>query len=167
VKSKLALLLIVVAGTASLAVSAPGQDLRPPQPPPAPATLPPGAAAYTLTAPEPLLAPAGNYSLDTVYRISRDQTHEEASLAQKATSLAKQLGTVKSDDDRDKLKTELSTVLEKQFDLRQKRHQKEIDSLETQVKKLKNLVDKRQENRREIIAKRLEQIQREADGLGW
>jgi hypothetical protein len=88
-------------------------------------------------------------------------------LANEATEVARQLGSAKSDADRDKLKTQLSTILEKQFELRQQRHKKEIESLEAQVKKLHDLVDKRQENRREIVAKRLDQVLQEAQGLGW
>jgi hypothetical protein len=92
---------------------------------------------------------------------------EEANLAHEAEQLARQLGEAKSDTDRDKLKTKLGEVLEKQFDQRQKRHEREIESLEAQVKKLRDLVAKRQENRREIIGRRVEQILRESQGLGW
>jgi hypothetical protein len=95
------------------------------------------------------------------------QSQEEGTLSNQASKLARQLGSAKADGDREKLKTELGTILEKQFELRQQRHKKEIDSLEAQVKKLKDLVDKRQENRREIVAKRLDQILQEAQGLGW
>ncbi len=81
--------------------------------------------------------------------------------------LAQQLAAAKSDSDREKLKGQLAEVLEKQFDQRQKRHEEEIKQLEAQIKKLKDLVDKRQENRREIIASRLDQIVKESQGLGW
>ena len=94
------------------------------------------------------------------------RTHEELNLAQRADQLAKTLGEAKSDPDRAKIKTELSEVLEKQFDLRQKRHLDEIKSLEAKVKKLKELVDKRQENRREIVSKRLDQITERCRGIG-
>jgi hypothetical protein len=95
------------------------------------------------------------------------QSQEEATLSNQGSDLARQLGSAKSDSDRDKLKTQVSGILDKQFELRQQRHKKEIESLESQVKKLRDLVDKRQENRREIIAKRLDQILQEAQGLGW
>ena len=95
------------------------------------------------------------------------RTPEEARLAHESEGLAKKLGEVKSDPDRAKIKEELSQVLAKQFDLRQKRHLDEIKALEDKVKKLKELVDKRQENRREIVSKRLEQILSDAEGLGW
>lgn len=55
---------------------------------------------------------------------------------------------------------DLSQILEKQFNLRQNCHIDEIKSLEAKVKKLKQLVDKRQENRREVVSKRLDQILR-------
>jgi len=109
----------------------------------------------------------GNHGLTSYYTISAPLSHEETQLGNQANDIAHQLGNAKSSDDREKLKTQLGTILEKQFELRQQRHKKEIESLETQVKKLRDLVDKRQENRREIIAKRLDQILQESQGLGW
>jgi hypothetical protein len=91
----------------------------------------------------------------------------ENTLAHRADELARKLGGAKSETDRSQIKTELTDVLEKQFDLRQKRHHDEIAALESKVKKLKDLVERRQENRREIIAKRVDQILRDAEGLGW
>ena len=98
-------------------------------------------------------------------RPSGDTTSE--GLTSQAEQLAQQLAAAKSDSDRDKIKGQLSETLEKQFDERQKRHEQEIKALEAQVKQLKDLVDKRQENRREIIGARLNQIVKEAQGLGW
>jgi hypothetical protein len=98
---------------------------------------------------------------------TRDTSPEEAKLARVADQLAHQLGEARSDSDRDKLRARLGEVLEKQFDERQRRHENEIKALEAQVKKLRDLVEKRQENRREIIGRRLDQILRESQGLGW
>ena len=92
---------------------------------------------------------------------------EENGLSNQAEQLAQQLAAAKSDSDREKIKGQLAETLEKQFDQRQKRHEEEIKSLEAQIKKLKDLVDKRQENRREIIGARLNQILKESQGLGW
>jgi hypothetical protein len=94
-------------------------------------------------------------------------TQEDAGLEDEAGQLIKQLGEAKSDGDRDKVRTKLGEILEKQFDRRQKRHEKEIEELEAQVRKLRDLVQKRQDNRREIIARRLDQILKESQGLGW
>ncbi len=88
-------------------------------------------------------------------------------LARRTEELARKLGEVKSESEKSEIKTELAAALEKQFDLRQKRHHDEIAELEAKVKQLKDLVEKRQENRREIVAKRLDQILRDAEGLGW
>jgi hypothetical protein len=92
---------------------------------------------------------------------------EEQSLLREANDLVRKLGEAKTDNDKEKVKGKLGDVLEKQFDLRQKRHNQQIEALEAQVKKLKELVEKRKENRKEIVSKRLDQLQREAQGLGW
>jgi hypothetical protein len=78
-----------------------------------------------------------------------------------------ELMNAKSDSEVEKIKVRLDEALEKAFALRQKRHAQEIEELEAKVKKLKELVAKRQENRREIIANRRDQILRDAQGLGW
>jgi hypothetical protein len=99
-----------------------------------------------------------------------DSSHgagEEANLSRQAEQLARRLADAKSDSDRDKIKGDLRDVLEKQFELRQRRHEQEIEALEAQVKKLKDLVRRRSDNRREIVAKRLDQILSDAEGLGW
>jgi hypothetical protein len=98
---------------------------------------------------------------------SRQTRNGEATLARAADELSRKLGGAKSETDRSQIKTQLTEVLEKQFELRQKRHQDEIAGLEAKVKKLKDLVEKRQENRREIVSKRVDQIVRDAEGLGW
>jgi hypothetical protein len=94
-------------------------------------------------------------------------TSEEARLSMEADQLARQIGQAKTDDDKEKLKAKFTVVLDKQFDQRQRRHESEIQSLEAQVKKLKELVRLRNDKRREIVAQRLEQVLRDAQGLGW
>ena len=84
-----------------------------------------------------------------------------------AIRLTRQLTDAKTDADKDKLKEKLKDLLVKQFDERQKRHEKELEALEAQVKKLKEMVNKRQDNKREIIDERIKQLQRDAQGLGW
>ena len=172
--SKLALIVMVLVSSTAFVPSTPAQ-----QPPLDRDT------ALTLTAPpqpdqpSPALPgpPVTNRLPGAFYQFEPDRVSPfvprwntapgEANLAQEADQLARQLGVAKSDGERDKLKDKLGEVLAKQFDQRQKRHEREIASLEAQVKKLKDLVEKRQENRREIIARRLEQILRESQGLGW
>ena len=81
--------------------------------------------------------------------------------------LARQLAKAKGDGERETVKAKLNDLLEKQFEERQKKHQAESEALEAQVKKLKELIQTRNENKKEIISRRLEQIVREAQGLGW
>jgi|SRR5579884_274454 len=92
--------------------------------------------------------------------------HEEMRLAHESEELVKQLGKAEGDN-KEKIRTKLTETLGKQFDARQKRHDAEIAALEAKIKKLKEMVQKRQDNRREIISRRLEQLVREAEGLGW
>jgi hypothetical protein len=61
----------------------------------------------------------------------------------------------------------LTKVLERQFDLRQKAAESEVAQLEAQVQRLRDLIQKRQQARQEIVQKRLDQLLREAEGLGW
>jgi hypothetical protein len=98
---------------------------------------------------------------------SNPVSNEEMELSRQTEELARKLGEATPETDKGKIKSQLKEVLEKQFDLRQKRHLDEIKSLEAKVKKLKDLVEKRQENRGEIVAKRIDQILSDAEGLGW
>lgn len=93
-----------------------------------------------------------------------DPGHQAGGEAEK---LARELSQAKSDTERESLKAKLSQALEKQFDQRQKKHEADIEALETQIKKLKELVKNRNENRKDIVSRRLEQVVRDAQGLGW
>jgi hypothetical protein len=81
--------------------------------------------------------------------------------------LARQLAKAKTDGEKETARAKLNDLLEKQFDERQKKHKAESEALEAQVKKLKDLISTRNENRKEIISRRLDQIVRDAQGLGW
>jgi hypothetical protein len=92
---------------------------------------------------------------------------ESTKLAHESEQCMHQLAEAKSDSEKEKLKSKLGEILDKQFDVRQKHHETEIAALEAQVKKLRDLVQKRNENRREIVSKRLDQMLRDSQGLGW
>ncbi len=125
--------------------------------------------------------------LDGLFRDERGTTHDpliappthdansperklaiaESDAKRRVGTLIQQLERAESDSRRDEIRSKLTESLGQQFDLRQKRHGLEIDALEARVKKLKQLVQKRQENRAEIISRRLDQIVRESQGLGF
>jgi hypothetical protein len=92
---------------------------------------------------------------------------ESSALVNEASVLLRKLAAADSDANRSAIKTQLKENLGKQFDARQKRHEQEIKTLEEKVKKLKELVLRRQESRDEIISRRLDQVLRDAEGLGW
>lgn len=84
-----------------------------------------------------------------------------------ARKIAKQIADAKGEGDREKARDALKTHLEKQFEARQKHHEEQVEALEAQVKKLKDMIGKRKENKREIIDERTKQLVRDAQGLGW
>ncbi|WP_165072758.1 hypothetical protein [Paludisphaera rhizosphaerae] len=57
--------------------------------------------------------------------------------------------------------------LGQEFDARQNRYDEELNQLEAKVQKLKDLARRRQEARDQIIDRRLDQLLRDAEGLGW
>ncbi len=99
--------------------------------------------------------------------LNRQQGAAEVQLTSRSHDLIRKLEATDSDSKRKEIKNELGEVLSKQFDLRQTRHNHEIELLEAQIKKLKELVQRRQENREEIIARRLDQLIRDSQGLGF
>jgi len=125
------------------------------------------SGSYSVSEPDPqYISPLRRFSqATTMFGHTNDwRVHnEEAAIA----PLVQQLKAAKSDSEVEKIKGQLDEALEKSFLMRQKRHTQEIEDLEAKVKTLKELVAKRQEKRREIVANRREQILRDAQGLGW
>jgi hypothetical protein len=70
-------------------------------------------------------------------------------------------------EERGKIKTKLIEALSKQFDAQQKRRDLELSRVEAQLKKLRELMKKRGEERKTIIDRRVDQLVRDAEGLGW
>jgi len=71
------------------------------------------------------------------------------------------------EDKRSKIKTKLADSLSRQFDAQQKRRDLELSRLEARLKKVRALMKKRSDERKVIVDKRLDQLVREAEGLGW
>ncbi|HEV3258517.1 MAG TPA: hypothetical protein VG013_16690 [Gemmataceae bacterium] len=92
---------------------------------------------------------------------------DEARLQQQAAALVEEYSRTEDEKDRAKIKSKLSDVLDKQFDAQQKRRDLEVERIEAQLKKLRALMKKRAEARQKIVDNRLDQLLREADGLGW
>jgi hypothetical protein len=92
---------------------------------------------------------------------------EESKAAGEASHWMKEYAGADNEAKRAKVKTKVQEALGKQFDAQQKRRDLELTRLEAQTKKLRELMKKRTDARTTIIEKRLDQLLREADGLGW
>jgi hypothetical protein len=155
-------------GVGCLAVGSGAQ--QPAAAPPAPAPLRPTVAVDAAAADVIRVAPAqaaGGYGGTTFVRPTQGFTMYGFGDDGKARDLAKKLADAKDSDDKDKLRGQLRDLLSKAFEDRQKAHEKQIEQLEAQVKKLKDMVGKRADAKKEIIDGRIVQLQKEAQGLGW
>lgn len=92
---------------------------------------------------------------------------EEAAAERDVANLIESYAHTEGDAERSKIKSKLGSALEKEFDLQQKRRDLELSRVEARLKKVRELMKKRGEARQSIIDKRLDQLLREADGLGW
>jgi hypothetical protein len=91
----------------------------------------------------------------------------EAAAAREVTKLLGEYKKTEEEAERTKIKAKLSEALTKQFEQQQKRRELELTRAEAQLKKVRELMKKRGEERKTIVEKRLDQLVREADGLGW
>jgi flagellar hook-basal body complex protein FliE len=95
----------------------------------------------------------------------------DARLADQAAALVKQVGEMSADKKDEKqfgeLRQKLHDTLERQFDTQQKVRELEVAGIEAKVKKLRDVITRRNDARRSIIDKRFDQLLSEADGLGW
>ncbi len=92
---------------------------------------------------------------------------EEAAAEQHVAKLIETYAHTEGEAKRSGIKSDLSKVLEKEFDAQQKRRDLELKRVEERLKKVRELMEKRDRARRSIIDNRLDQLLREADGLGW
>jgi hypothetical protein len=75
--------------------------------------------------------------------------------------------TSKEAAEREKLETELRQLLKREFASRLAVHEREIKQLEEKIRQLRERLSLRKEKQEEIVEHRLQQILREAQGLGW
>jgi hypothetical protein len=70
-------------------------------------------------------------------------------------------------DERAKVESTLREMLQREFAARLAEHEREIKELEEKVRQLRNRLSLRREKQDEIVDHRLQQILRDAQGLGW
>jgi hypothetical protein len=93
--------------------------------------------------------------------------NEEGKLEREVAGLRRDYVRIENDAERAKIKAKLADLLSKQFDVQQNRRDVELTRLEAQVKKLRELMKKRTETKQTIVDRHLDQLIREAEGLGW
>ena len=90
-----------------------------------------------------------------------------AALASQADNLAAQYAATEDIEKRSAIKVDLLKMLTQQFEAQQQIRERELANVEARVKKLRDLTQKRRDAQKTIIDERLDQLLREADGLGW
>ncbi|MEQ1825486.1 MAG: hypothetical protein ABL921_06050, partial [Pirellula sp.] len=75
--------------------------------------------------------------------------------------------SVDSDSEKKTIMTQVGDLVAKQFELRQEAKQQELQKLEEQLLKLKEIHNKRAKQKDRIVSDRVQQLFFEADGLGW
>ncbi len=91
---------------------------------------------------------------------------EEENTMQGVTTLLNKLRTVEGAE-KESVVDKLKNAVGEQFDQRQNAKLKELKALEEQLARLKEIHNKRTQQREQIIGDRVQQLIREVDGLGW
>ena len=96
------------------------------------------------------------------------QAHSEVGMLEgHVREAVDQIAKAQDDNQKGKLKEEIAKLLDRQFEVRQKVREEELAELEKKIGQLRLQVNKRREKKGDIIAHRMDQLLREAEGLGW
>jgi hypothetical protein len=105
---------------------------------------------------------------------ANEDTTEVAALKNQDAAIGVDIGSVlaeykntETEADRQKLRQRLTELLSEQFTLRQQRRENEIQQIESRVKKLRELLQKRTDAQQKIVERRLNELLSDAEGLGW
>jgi hypothetical protein len=91
----------------------------------------------------------------------------DAVMAQQSEQLVAKYAATEQAEERGAIKTQLTELLAKHFDVQQQLRERELGRVEARIKKLRELAQKRREAQKTIVEQRVDQLLREADGLGW
>ena len=91
----------------------------------------------------------------------------DPSLQDQSVQLVHDYVKAEKEDDKKEIRKKLADALAKEFDAHMERQQKELADLEKQIADLRSLLKKRQEAKTAIIDHRMDQLIRDAEGLGW
>jgi hypothetical protein len=104
----------------------------------------------------------------------RDESSQRDELAQSerahvdsTSKIVKQFRLSTDDQERRRLQEALAKVVSQHFDVRQQMRQRELQELEAQLARLKDVHQRREREKDQIVRDRVQQLLRDADGLGW
>jgi hypothetical protein len=93
----------------------------------------------------------------------RELHEQDFKLEQEAVQLGDRYRKTKEASEKERLKGELKSLVEKHFEVRQKRRTLELEQLEKQLTQLKSSIESRQKNRQSLIDKRVGELTGEDD----
>jgi hypothetical protein len=111
--------------------------------------------------------PYGIFSQRTNDPKMAELQNQEAQADHEVNTLLAAYNRTDKEGERAAIKKKLTANLEKLFDAQQKRREMEVTRIEEQLKKLREVIEKRAKGKDKIIDRRLEQLLQDAEGLGW
>lgn len=124
-----------------------------------PTTTPPPRAATVET-----YAPPGGATAGVLRKLRNASEHVRE---RRVSELLAKWKEAEDPADRRKLEESLRGTVKEEFDARLGSHEKEIEQLEAKVKQLRGQLERRRDKQDEIVDFRVQQLLREAQGLGW
>ena len=106
--------------------------------------------------------------LGGVERVGMPRPVDDSQIVEeKVHRLVDQWKAAKNESDRREIEQELRDAVKGQFNARLAPQRKELEELESQVKQLREKLELRLKKQDEIVDFRVQQLLREAQGLGW
>lgn len=91
----------------------------------------------------------------------------DAAMGRQEEQLVSRYAASEDSEQRNAIKAELAEHLTNHFSVQEQIRDRELARVEARVKKLRELTQKRRDAQKTIIEQRLDQLLRDADGLGW
>ena len=92
---------------------------------------------------------------------------KETKLDQQSQNLGEQYRRARTEEEKTRIKAELTTLLNELFDIREQNKQGEIQHLEHELARLKGTMAERRKNKSQIVTLRMEELLDEETSLRW
>jgi septal ring factor EnvC (AmiA/AmiB activator) len=130
-----------------------------------------GALALVVSAQQPAPTP-GPTAASTAPTFAPDFAplvawSQQARSQNRSSELAKEYVKAEKESEKREIRQKMTDALNEQFDEHMKQQEAELAELEKQIADLRAVLKKRSSAKGTIVDQRIEQLIREADGLGW